>query len=72
MKVNTACPEISASPAGITLGRSSVNELFWGALSREESRGGSEESCDECKVLYQVFKLFLMKKKYNNLLVKKY
>ena len=36
-------------------------------MSREESGEGSEERCDEGKVIYQVFKLFLIKMKYYNL-----
>ena len=36
-------------------------------MSREESGEGNEERCDEGKVIYQVFKRFLMKMKYYNL-----
>ena len=64
---DTACPNIYASPAGMTLSRSSANDFFLELLSREKSGGGSEERCDEGKVIYHVFKLCLMKMKYYNL-----
>ena len=34
--------------------------IFFGFLSREKSGGGSEERCDEGKVIYHAFKLRLM------------